>query len=111
MPIDTRQLDSGVVVVAVSGRLLLGRDLERLESAITGLLAQGSRNFVFDLATLEYTDSAGIGTLVSCFSQISKSGGEMRVAGPNPRVARLFQLTGVDQLFTLYPNVSEAAGG
>jgi anti-sigma B factor antagonist len=111
MPIDAKQLDSGVVVVAVSGRLVLGRDLEGLESAVTGWLSQGSRKFVFDLAALDYADSAGIGTVVSCLTQIKKSGGEMRVAAANARMSRLFQMTGVDQLLSLYPNVSEATAG
>lgn len=111
MPIDAKQLDSGVVVVAVSGRLVLGRDLDGLETAVASLLSQGSRKFVFDLAALDYADSAGIGTVVSCLTQIKKGGGEMRVAAANARMSRLFQMTGVDQLLSLYPNVSEATAG
>ncbi|HKE29826.1 MAG TPA: STAS domain-containing protein [Bryobacteraceae bacterium] len=80
-----------------------------MESAVNLLIADGARKFVLDLTALEYADSAGIGTLVSCLTQIRKSGGEMRVAGANERVARLFQLTGIDHLMSMYPNVAEAA--
>jgi anti-sigma B factor antagonist len=111
MPVETKQLESGVTVVAASGRLVLGKEVERLEAAVSGLLAQGARRFVFDLAALDYADSAGIGTLVSCLTQIKKSGGDMRVAGANQRVTRLFQLTGINQLMSLYPSVAEAAAG
>jgi anti-sigma B factor antagonist len=111
MPVETKQLDSAVTLVAVSGRLVLGKEVDRLETAVAGLLAEGARKFVFDLAALDYADSAGIGTFVSCLSQIKKSGGEMRVAAANPRVGRLFQLTGVDHLLTMYPSVAEAAAG
>jgi len=98
-----------MTVVALSGRLVLGKEVERLESAVNLLIADGARKFVLDLTALEYADSAGIGTLVSCLTQIRKSGGEMRVAGANERVARLFQLTGIDHLMSMYPNVAEAA--
>ena len=108
MPVETKQLDSGTAVVAVSGRLVLGRDLEGMENVVKGLLAQGARKFIFDLASLDYADSAGIGTFVACLTSIKKSGGEMRLAAVNARVERLFQVTGVDKLMPVYPSVAEA---
>ena len=109
MSVETQQLHSGMTVVTLSGRLVLGKEVEKLESAVGLLVADGARKFVFDLAQLDYADSAGIGTLVSCLSQIKKSGGEMRIAGANQRVGRLFQLTGVDHLMSMYSTVAEAA--
>lgn len=111
MPVETKQLDSGMTLIAVSGRLVLGKEVDGLEEAVASLLAQGARKFVFDLAALDYADSAGIGTIISCLTQIQKGGGEMRVAGANPRVGRLFQMTGVNQLLAMYPTVAEAAAG
>jgi anti-sigma B factor antagonist len=111
MPLETKQLDSGVTVVTVSGRLVLGKEVDRLESSVSGLVMQGARKFVFDLAALDYADSAGIGAFVSCLTQIKKSGGEMRVAAANQRVGRLFHVTGVDHLMPLYATVAEAAAG
>ena len=108
MPIETRELESGTTVIVLSGRLVLGREVQTLESTVSGLVAQGARKFIMDLGTLDYADSSGIGTFVSCLTQIKKSGGEMRLAGANPRVARLFQLTGVDHLMPMYASVAEA---
>jgi hypothetical protein len=33
----------------------------------------------------------------------------MRLAAANPRIQRLFQLTGIDHLMSMYPSVAEAA--
>ena len=96
-------------MVALSGRLVLGKDLDRMETAVKGLVAAGQKRIVFDLSTLDYADSAGIGTMVSCLTHIKKAQGELRVAGANARVARLFKLTGIDHLLALYASVSEAA--
>jgi anti-anti-sigma factor len=109
MPIETKRMESGVAVVSVSGRLVLGKEPERLENAVNGLLQSGTRKVVFDLTALDYTDSAGIGTFVACLTSIRKAGGELRLAGVNARIQRLFQMTGVDRLMSLYPTVADAA--
>ena len=111
MPIETKQMDSGVAVVTVAGRLVLGRDVEHLESAIHDLLKQEQKKFVFDISALDYADSSGIGTLVSCLTHIKKAGGDLRMAGANARMLRLFQMTGVDQLMSLYPTGAAATAG
>jgi anti-anti-sigma factor len=111
MPIETKRLDSGVVVVALTGRLTFGRDAEQLEAAVRKQLDSGDRRFVLDAAGLEYIDSAGIGALVSALSSVKKAGGDLRLAGANQRIVRLFTMTGVDKLVTVYPTVSEAAAG
>jgi anti-anti-sigma factor len=109
MPIETKLMDSGAALVTVIGRLTLGRDVERLEAVVNELLKQGQTKFIFDASALDYADSAGIGTVVACLTNIKKAGGDMRMAGANARVLRLFQMTGVDQLLSLYPTVAEAA--
>ena len=102
-------MDSGAALVTVTGRLTLGRDVDRLEAVVNELLAQGQRKFIFDASALDYADSAGIGAVVACLTHIKKAGGDMRMAGANARVLRLFQMTGVDQLLSLYTTVAEAA--
>jgi anti-sigma B factor antagonist len=108
MPIETRQLESGITVVTVSGRLVLGRDEERLETVVGELLEQERKKFVFDISALDYADSSGIGTLVACLTHIKKASGDLRMAGANARMLRLFRMTGVESLMSLYPSVSAA---
>jgi anti-anti-sigma factor len=110
MPVETKQVSPGTVVVSVSGRLVLGREVERLESVVKNLVEETQGLVVFDLTGLDYADSAGIGTFVACLTLIKKAGGEMRMAGVNARVRKLFQLTGIDNLMALFPTVAEATG-
>jgi anti-anti-sigma factor len=91
MPIGMKQLDSGVAVVTISGRLVFGTDEERLASITGELIGQGQKKFVYDISELQYADSSGIGTLVACLTNIRKAGGELRMAGANVRMKRLFQ--------------------
>src|SRR6266852_5085834 len=109
MPIESRQLESGVAVVALSGRLSLGAEVERLDGAVSQLVKQEQKRIILDLAALEYCDSAGIGMLVSCLTKVKKSGGEMRIAGANQRIQRILKMTGVDSLMSMFGTLSEAA--
>ncbi len=109
MPIESKQFAPGMVLVVISGRLVMGKEIERMENVVKDLVTQGQQKvYVFDLTTLDYADSSGIGTFVSCLTAIKKSGGEMRLAGANARILRLFTLTGVDHLLTQFPTVAEA---
>jgi anti-sigma B factor antagonist len=110
MPIESK-LESGNAVVSVSGRLVAGREVERLETLVTEQLALNQKRFVLDMTGLEYTDSSGIGTIVSCLTKVKKAGGDIRLAGVNARIARMFKMTGVDSLMTMYPTLAEALAG
>lgn len=107
MPIDTRT-EAGAVIIVITGRLVLGRDVELLENMVTDALRGGQRRIVLDLSRLEYVDSSGVGTVVSCLSNAKKAGGELRLAGTSPRVEKIFKLTGVNSIVSMFPSVAAA---
>lgn len=111
MPIEVRELESGVTVLAISGRLSLGSEVERLEGAITELIKKGQKKFVFDISALDYCDSSGVGMFVSSLTKVKKAAGELKVAGANQRIQRIFKMTGVDTLMPMFATVAEAAAG
>ena len=111
MTVQTRQMEPGIAVVTISGRLVLGRELDQLTAAVETLLAQQQKKIVFDISGMDYLDSAGIGTLVSCVTQIKKSGGTLRLAGANARVQKLLKMARVEDILSVFPTVAEAAAG
>lgn len=108
MPVESKQMESGVTLVTVSGRLVLGKEVERLETVVKDLVKGTPGRVIFDLSTLDYADSAGIGTFVACLTHIKKAGGEMRLASVNARILKLFQMTGIDNLMPVFPTVQDA---
>jgi anti-sigma B factor antagonist len=111
MPIEARQLESGVAVLAISGRLSLGNEVERLDGAVNEWLKKEQKKFVFDISALEYCDSSGVGMFVSSLTKIKKAGGELKIAGANQRIQRIFKMTGVGTLMPMFATVAEAAAG
>jgi anti-anti-sigma factor len=108
MPVECKRIP-GVAVIALSGRMTFGRDAEQFESVVRKLLDGGDRKLVLDATALEYIDSAGIGAVVSALTSVKQAGGELRLAGANERIRRLFTMTGVDRLLSAYATVGEAA--
>ena len=108
MSVDAKQLDSGIAVVTIAGRLSVGAETERLDAAVKGLLQQDQKRFVLDITTLDYVDSSGLGMLVSCLTNVKKAGGELKLAGANPRIRRIFAMTGVDTMMPMFDTLAAA---
>ena len=61
-----------------------------------------------DLTEVPYIDSAGLGSLVSAYTTLTKMGRRVILAGVNPRVLRLLEITRVEGLFLMFPDVHAA---
>ena len=67
-----------------------------------------SRVLFLDLSEVPYIDSAGLGSLVSAYISLNKKGRQVILTGVNSRVLRLFEITKVEQLFLMFPDVESA---
>jgi anti-anti-sigma factor len=108
MAVESKQLENGTAVITISGRLSLGGETEKLDAALTKLLADERKNVILDITGLDYVDSSGVGMLVSCLTKLKKAGGEMKVAGASPRIRRIFTMTGVENMMSMYDTVAAA---
>lgn len=105
---NTRQVEPGITVFAITGRLNLGNTLLAVEQSIRKLIADGSRKVVLDLSGLNYLDSAGIGVLIVTISEMERQGGLLRIAGAQGAVAKAFEIVHMKRVAPLYPDVESA---
>ena len=108
MEIDKKQITPEITVLEMSGRLVLGRESQRLEWQVEELIQAGQRKIIFDLTKVEYVDSAGLGIIVGSSGKIKQSGGELRVVGANTRVQQIFKMTGLTHVLALDADVEKA---
>ena len=99
----------GVVSIQIKGSMHTGPDCMRLVKEIDGLISVKETQVIFDLAGLTHADSAAIGALVRCLSNLKKAGGTLRIAAAHPMIVHSLQLTKVDKLIEMFPNVEQAA--
>jgi anti-sigma B factor antagonist len=67
-----------------------------------------SDTIFIDLTDVPYVDSAGLGGLVSVYISCQKTARRVILAGVNARVAKLFEVTKLQQLFLTFPTLSQA---
>ena len=99
--VERSSLDSGVIVLALSGSMTIGNQLQELESTLLDLPKKNQNRIVLDMSKISYLDSSAIGVLVGCHGNLQKSGGQLRLAGVTARVRGVFKMTGVDKLLNL----------
>jgi anti-sigma B factor antagonist len=109
LSIETRQVNPDVTVVELIGRMSLGNQLIQAEDKIKKLIADGASKMVIDVKELSYVDSAAIGVMVMLYGTMSKKGGKMRIAGPNSVVGKIFEITQLQRIIPIDPDVESAA--
>jgi anti-sigma B factor antagonist len=100
----------GHAVVALYGELDLA-DAPGLASHLITAVAACGPSIIVDLAGLAFIDSCGLGVLVRVLKWTRESGGDMALAAPQYQVCRILGLTGLIDVFPVYPSVRQAASG
>ena len=75
---------------------------------LSKLIEVGVRKIIVDCSGLTHVSSSGLGALVLLHRRMSDHGGDVRVAGLTGVVAEVLQLTRLDRLFKIYPDVNRA---
>ena len=107
--IQKKRIDPDVTLLEISGRITLGRECKEVEWAIEDLIRDQAKKVVFDLSQLDYVDSTGIGIIVMCCGKMRSSGGELRLAAVQPKIAELMKMTRVNEILQSYPTAADAA--
>ena len=76
----------------------------RLKQAIEDSIDSGRTRLVIDLAETESLDSAALGVLIGALRRLRPSDGALALADINDNVAKTFEITGLDQIFTILPS-------
>lgn len=99
--------DSHCLLARARGKSLDASNIGEFRQAMTPLIEQHDR-IILDLAAVEFVDSAGVGTLISCLRAISERRGELRLCGLNRPVQALFDLMRMHRIFEIHPDPQSA---
>jgi anti-sigma B factor antagonist len=107
MPLQIVQRgNADVVILDLTGRLWI-LDLP-LRELVNGLLANGNRYFVLNIAGVDYIDSSGLGQMVTIWTSVRGKSGHLTVLRPTKRVQRLFEITHLNTIFEILENEDDA---
>jgi len=94
-------------VVDVAGRITLGEGSSALRDTLRDMVSKNQKKILLNLGDVSYIDSSGIGELVSGFTTVTNSGGNLKLLNLNKRVKDLLQIT---KLYTVFDVHEDEAG-
>ena len=105
----TRQAGS-ITIVDISGRIILGQETASLRSLVTELLSKGHNKILFNFASVDYIDSAGVGCLVGAFTSVRNQKGELKLLRPTKSVQDVMQKTKLNTVLDIKDDEAAALG-
>jgi anti-sigma B factor antagonist len=91
------------VLLRLAGELDMSSSPELL-ARITALATAGTPRLVVDLTALTFCDSAGLTTFVRGDRRCAEAGGWLRLTGAHGHVARVIEISGVDDSLGYRPS-------
>ena len=95
---------AGQCVLALSGPLTL-TNLFNFQEAVC---AESAPVMIIDMGAVPFIDSAGLGSIINAHINCSKTGRRLALAAVPERVRSLLKMTGVEQIFAIFPSAQEA---
>jgi anti-sigma B factor antagonist len=100
-------IDADRHVVAVTGEIDLFTAPE-LKSTLADALEAGHTRIVVDLTQTTFLDSTALGVLIGAVKRLRSQDGVLTIVNVDPNIAKTFEITGLDQIFTIRPTRDEA---
>jgi anti-sigma B factor antagonist len=99
----------GLHVFELSGSLDIATS-PSVRAALVETLERGDHRVIVDLTKLEFLDSTGLGALIGGQRRAKEFGGEVRLVAKEGQILRLLRITGLLNVFAVYPTLEAAVG-
>ena len=81
----------------------------QLRECLHRVISQGEGTVVLDLLGVTFLDSTALGVLVGALKRCRELGGDLHLVLADPRIVKIFEITGLTNVFTIVDSL-EAAG-
>ncbi len=100
-------VDDDTQVVAVEGEIDLFTAPE-LKTALGEAMEGGCNRLVVDLTETTFLDSTALGVLIGTVKRLRSRDGRLTIVNVDGNIAKTFEITGLDQIFTIRGTRDEA---
>jgi anti-sigma B factor antagonist len=96
-----------VTILYVKEERLDAHNSGDLKSELAKLFEEKEKNILVDLKDVRFIDSSGLGALVSGFKNAISHQGNLKLAGLQPQVKSMFELTRLHRVFEIFNSSEE----
>jgi anti-sigma B factor antagonist len=105
--IKTEQLGDSTYVISLAGEVDLYTAPE-FKQQLLEVIGEGARHVVVDFTDTTFIDSTTLGVLVGGVKRLRTNEGQLSLVCSDRNITKIFEITGLDRVFTIYPTRAEA---
>jgi anti-sigma B factor antagonist len=105
--IKTEKVGDGAYVIALAGEVDLYTAPE-FKQQLLDVIGQGGKEVVVDFSDTTFIDSTTLGVLVGGVKRLRSNDGQLSLVCSDRNITKIFEITGLDRVFTIYPTRQEA---
>ena len=91
-------IQDGIVIMDISGKIMGGEETTLFHGKIHEHIAGNQKNFVIDLAKVEWMNSVGLGMLISALTTVRNAGGKLVLAN----ITKIESILTITRLITVF---------
>jgi anti-sigma B factor antagonist len=107
MKIEARTIGD-VKILDCSGKITLGEGTMAVRNTVRDILKSDGKKIILNLADVNYIDSSGIGELVSTYTTVTNSGGQLKLLNLTKKIQELLAITKLLTVFDVFNNEQSA---
>jgi anti-sigma B factor antagonist len=105
--VQTEKVDDSTYVIALSGEVDLYTAPE-FKQQLLEVIGDGGKDVVVDFSGTTFIDSTTLGVLVGGVKRLRGQDGRLSLVCSDRNITKIFEITGLDRVFTIYPTRDEA---
>lgn len=104
----TDRVLNGIVILEPRGKIMGGPDASLLHDKLYEYIEDDKKKVVIDLGQVDWMNSTGLGILISGYTTLRNSGGQLKLANVTDKIQSLLVITKLVSVFDAYDNVELA---
>jgi anti-sigma B factor antagonist len=105
--IKTEELGDSTYVISLAGEVDLYTAPE-FKQQLLEAIGRGAKQVVVDFSNTTFIDSTTLGVLVGGVKRLRTNEGQLSLVCSDRNITKIFEITGLDRVFTIYPSRDEA---
>lgn len=106
MEIDVFEME-GLTIIDVEGKLNFPDVCNNFKKQVTEIIDSDRKNIIINLENLVFISSLGLSALVHLYKYVESKSGFIKLAGIDPKMYKLFKITSLTNIFTIYDSIQE----
>lgn len=103
----TEEIIDQTGILGLTGRLDAAA-VKILKGNVGSLVKKDIKSIVMDMNNVDFIDSSGLGSLVSCLRLVNKENGDIRLARLQNQIRNLIELTRLHRVFQIFDDCKSA---